>query len=100
MIANLVRLDMKIEHNNLKIDDALLVKLSSLAEQSGQSLQQFADNILRDHIVQAEANAVEYAEDEKRWKNYIASGHSIPHTQIRDKLQGLVLKATQIQDIQ
>lgn len=78
---------------SLDIDPNVYVRLNELAEQKGETFEQLAARILQDAVDDLERDAIEHAEDERRWQNYLESGTTIPFDAVRGKLQRLAARA-------
>lgn len=73
----------------LEIDPQLTLRLSALAERQGETLEDFAANVLREHADQAEQALAEDVEDAERWQRYLKSGTAVPVESVRRRLREL-----------
>lgn len=85
------------DNNTVPLDPDLLARLGSLASQSGQTLTELAESVLRKHAEEQERMAAEHADDEARWQRYLQTGASVPFEQVRSKLRALSAEAAHMQ---
>ena len=64
------------------MDRQVTLRLSAPAERQGETLEDFAANVLREHADQALAEDVEDAE---RWQRYLATGTAVPVERVRGR---------------
>lgn len=81
------------ERKHIAIAEDLEVRLGALAEKSGHSVEELADQVLRQHVDDVEQISDEAAELERRWQKYQAGGPAIPVEEFRKKLHRLAAEA-------
>ena len=82
----------------LPIDPKLHARLAGLAERMGVSLADLVETVLRAHADEQERLDSELAEDEERWRRYLAAGQTISFDSLRGKLHRLAAEAARKAD--
>ena len=76
----------------LDLDADLEARLKTLAERSGVSLSELAQDVLRAHADEQARVDAELAEDERRWQRYRAGGETVPLESVRERLRSLAVR--------
>jgi len=82
------------DRKTLHISEDLEARLSPIAGQSGHTLDELADAVLRAHADEQERGSLEKAEDERRWQRYLETGQTVSLDTVRRKLHTLADDAT------
>lgn len=77
----------------IDIAEDLKIRLGALASESGHTVEEMADQVLRSHVDAHERAIIEKAEDERRWQRYLESGQTISLDSLRGKLHTLAQDA-------
>jgi len=92
--SGMISSSMSIERTKtVQVSEDVHHRMKMIAESKGATVDEAADEALRQHVDELEQGVIEAAELDRRWQRYQDGAPTIPVEQFRKKLHGLAAQA-------